>query len=231
MIELFPEGFEEIDRPHGVELVAYTDAGGEERMWHAFGSAKATEVEGGWEDRWREFHQPVRVGDVWIGPPWCEPPGDALAVVIDPGRAFGTGGHPTTRLALELLGGLPRGSLLEIGCGSGVLSIAAARLGFQPVTGLDIDQSAVDATRANAAANRVEVAAEARDALTDELEAADVAIANITREIVVAVAPRLQVRFLVASGYLMSDDPDLPGYAHLRRAAESGWAADLYERQ
>ena len=101
-------------------------------MLAAFPHADRTEVEAGWEDRWREFHRPVRVGPLWIGPPWETAPGDALAVVIDPGRAFGTGAHPTTRLCLELLLDLPRTSLLDVGCGSGVLSIAAARLGFGP---------------------------------------------------------------------------------------------------
>ena len=69
----------------------------------AFGGAARADVEEGWEDRWREFHRPVRVGPLWVGPPWEEPAADALAVVIDPGRAFGTGAHPTTRLCLELL--------------------------------------------------------------------------------------------------------------------------------
>ena len=140
MLELFPEGFEEVDRPQGVELAAYTDAGGEERLWHFFGGARADDVEAGWEDRWRAFHQPVRVGALWIGPPWETPPGDALAVVVDPGRAFGTGSHATTQLCLQFLQELERGSLLDVGCGSGVLSIAAALLGFAPVVGVDIEE-------------------------------------------------------------------------------------------
>ncbi|MDX6518855.1 MAG: ribosomal protein methyltransferase, partial [Gaiellaceae bacterium] len=106
MIELFPHGFEEHDDMHGVELAAYTDASGEERLWHAFGAVQAQDVEDGWEDRWRRFHRPARIGRLWVGPPWEEPDSDAIAVVIDPGRAFGTGTHPTTRLCLELLGEL-----------------------------------------------------------------------------------------------------------------------------
>ena len=85
------------------------------------------------------------MGPLWIGPPWESAPADALAVVIDPGRAFGTGAHATTRLCLELLLDAPRGSVLDVGCGSGVLAIAAARLGFGPVAAVDVDEIAVDA--------------------------------------------------------------------------------------
>ncbi len=126
MLELFPEGFEEIAGDGGLEIAAYTNAAGEERIWQAFGGAAATDVEEDWQDRWRQFHKPVRVGALWIGPPWETPDADAIAVVIDPGRAFGTGGHPTTQLCLELLEAEERSSVLDIGCGSGVLSIAAA---------------------------------------------------------------------------------------------------------
>ena len=102
-----------------------------------------------------QFHKPVRVGRLWIGPPWEEPDADAIAVVIDPGRAFGTGGHPTTQLCLELLEAEERGSVLDVGCGSGVLSIAAAKLGFAPVLAFDFDPQAVEASERNAADNGV----------------------------------------------------------------------------
>ena len=231
MIELFPEGFEEVDRADGVELIAYTDAGGEERLWRAFGgAASAKDVAEGWEDRWRAFHQPVRVGSLWIGQPWQEPPADAVAVVIDPGRAFGTGAHATTRLCLELLERTERGSLLDVGSGSGVLAIAAARLGFDPIFAVDEDEQAVAATRANAAMNGVRVDARHADALTDTLPPADVVVANVTRNVVEAVGARIDCRRLVTSGYLASDDPALPRFRHVERAAAEGWAADAYVR-
>ena len=179
MLELFPGGFEEVDRGGPTELVAYTDAGGEERLWQAFGGAAGADVDAGWEDRWRDFHRPVRIGPLWVGPPWETAPARAIPVVIDPGRAFGTGSHATTRLCLELLLELERGSLLDIGCGSGVLAIAAAKLGFDPVAGIDSEVPAVDATLTNAAANDVIVSATRVDALTAPLPAADVAVANI----------------------------------------------------
>src|SRR5207302_10084289 len=105
-----------------------------------------------WRDRWMAFHRPVLIGPIWIGPPWCEPPADAISIVIEPGRAFGTGAHATTRLCIELLLELERGSLVDLGCGSGVLAIAAAKLWSSPVLALDSDQGAVAATAANAAA-------------------------------------------------------------------------------
>ena len=230
MLELFPGGFEEVQGADGLELVAYTDAAGEERLWHAFGSAAAAPVAEDWADRWRRFHRPVRVGRLWVGPPWEEPDADAVAVVVDPGRAFGTGGHPTTRLCLALLQDVAAGSLLDVGCGSGVLSIAAAKLGYGPVLGVDADPHAVEATRANAAANGIEVRAELRDARGETLPEADVTVANIALDAVEALAPGLRSPLVLTSGYLVSERPELPGYAHRRRVERDGWAADLYER-
>jgi ribosomal protein L11 methyltransferase len=230
MLALFPEGFEEAAGRDGVELAAYTDAGGQERLRAAFGEVHVAEVPPGWEDRWREFHRPVRVGPLWVGPPWERPPHDALAVVIDPGRAFGTGAHATTRLCLELLPELPRGSLIDLGCGSGVLAIAAARLGFAPVRALDRDADAIEATRRNAAANGVEVRCEIADALTAPLPAADVIVANLTLPLLVVLAPRLDAGVAVTSGYLAGSRFELPGFRRRERRERDGWAADLFER-
>jgi ribosomal protein L11 methyltransferase len=230
MLELFPEGFEEVERADGVELVAYTDPGGEERLWQAFGGGRSSEVPGGWEDRWRAFHRPVRVGPLWIGPPWEDPPTNAVAVRIDPGRAFGTGAHATTRLCLELLADLPRGSLMDLGCGSGVVAIASGRLGFGPVLAMDVDPAAVEATERNARANDVRVETRLGDLLRDSLPDADVAIANLTLDLVESLGPRLNVRAVVTSGYLVADRPKLAGFAAVDRRVSDGWAADLHER-
>jgi hypothetical protein len=92
-----------------------------------------------------------------------------------------------------------------------------------------VDEHAVQATRANARANGVEVDAVVADVLAAELPPADIAVANITRPTLEALAPRLRSPVLVGSGYLPSDDAELTGYRHIRRLERDGWAADLYE--
>lgn len=150
-------------------------------------------------------------------------------MLIEPGRAFGTGGHPTTRLCLDFLQELPRGSLVDVGCGSGVLAVTAALLGFEPVVAVDNDPHAVEATLENAAANSVALEARVADAFVDALPEADVAVANIAAEAV----PWLGLRAAVAvvSGYLVTDEPRPPGYDHVERRRLGGWAADLFRRR
>ena len=230
LLSLFPEGFEEVDRGDAVELVAYTDGPGAARLRAAFGRVDVRPVPPDWERRWQAFHQPVEVGPLWVGPPWQEPPPDTLAVVIEPGRAFGTGAHPTTRLCLELLTTLPPTSALDVGCGSGVLAAAAATLGFAPVHAVDNDPAAVAAARANASANGVEVEVRLADAATDPLPAAELALANVSLADVEALAPRLRSRLLVASGYLARERPAPAGFRPREQRQLDGWAADLFER-
>jgi ribosomal protein L11 methylase PrmA len=142
----------------------------------------------------------VQIGSLWIGPPWEVPPADVTAVVIEPARAFGTGAQPTTQLCVQLL------------------------------LALDSDEHAVAATRANAAANGVEVEARLADIFAADLPPADVALANITRTALESLATRLDARWLVSSGYLPTDPSALEPFRHVRRITREGWAADLYER-
>jgi ribosomal protein L11 methyltransferase len=228
-VELAPAGYEEVEAGELVELAAYGEDA--ERVLAAFPDAVAREVEAGWEERWRAFHRPVEIGPLWVGPPWEAPPADALAVVVDPGRAFGTGAHATTRLCLELLLEQPAGSVLDVGCGSGVLAIAAARLGHAPVTAVDVDEAAVAATLGNAAANGVVLDVARRDATIERLPAADLALANIAAAAVVGIAAELDAARLVTSGYLAADEPVVEGFRRLERRLRDGWAADLFERR
>jgi ribosomal protein L11 methyltransferase len=136
---------------------------------------------------------------LWIVPSWCEPVDPAaINIRLDPGLAFGTGEHPTTRLCLRWLAAhlQPGASVLDYGCGSGILAIAAAKLGAGAVSGVDIDPSAIAASRANAEANRVAVSF----ALPDDAPAppADVLLANILAGPLEMLAPLLAER--VADG-------------------------------
>ena len=222
-IERFPEGFEEIVAAGELELAGYVEG-------PAPLDLDATDVEAGWEERWREFHRPVRAGPFWIGPPWETPAADALPLVIDPGRAFGTGAHATTRLCVELLTELQPGSLLDVGTGSGIVAIAAAKLGFAPVLGVDVDPAAVEAARTNAAVNAVSIDVREGDATAEPLPQVDVAVANVSLALVESLLPFVEARHVVASGYLESDEPRLRPYVRRARRVRDGWAADLLER-
>ena len=231
MLELFPQGFEEVDHEgDDLELAAYASARDEERFWQVFGPGAATDAEGDWEEAWKRFHKPIRVGPLWVGPPWATADAGAVAVVIDPGRAFGTGGHATTRLCLELLLERPRSDLVDLGCGSGVLAIAAAKLGFTPVTALDVDPDAVAAATANACANGVDIQVRQADVFVEALPAAALALANVTLQAVELLAPRLETNTLIVSGYLAGERPALPEWEHVERREEGGWAADRFAR-
>jgi ribosomal protein L11 methyltransferase len=231
LLDLAPAGFEEIDHAGEVELAAYVGVTGHAAIREAFPDTVVSHVEPGWEHRWREFHRPAWAGSVWLGPPWETPPADVLAVVIDPGRAFGTGAHPTTRLCVELLAVLElRGSLLDIGCGSGVLAVAGARLGYGPITAIDDDPVAVEATRANAEANGVELEATLTDAESGTLPAADVAVANILLRPVEEILARLESGLVITSGYLAGERPRARGWEVRDHVELDGWAAHVLAR-
>jgi ribosomal protein L11 methyltransferase len=228
LLALAPAGFEEVEHPGALELVVYTDDAGRAAVENVFPDAAAERVEPGWEDRWREFHHAVRAGSLWVGPPWEAPAAGELAVVIDPGRAFGTGAHPTTRASLELLARRPPSSLLDAGCGSGVVAIAAARLGFGPVVAVDADAVAVEVTKENAARNGVALEARQLDVLEEALPRAAIVVANIELRIVESLLARCEALHAITSGYLAREAPAAPGWTQLDAVEVEGWAAHLF---
>ena len=231
LLELVPAGIEETEHDAVAELVVYVEEDAVDGVLAAFPDATVAAVAEGWEDAWRDFHRPVIAGGLWLGPPWETPPDATRAIVIDPGRAFGTGAHPTTRLCVDLLASLDgRGSLLDVGCGSGVLAIAGCRLGFAPVLAVDVDPIAVATTRANALANGVTVESSVVDARSGSLPVTDVAVANVLLRPVEEILVRLDARTALTSGYLASDTPVAPEWRHLERRALEGWAADVWAR-
>jgi ribosomal protein L11 methyltransferase len=201
---LAPNGVEEERGPGYVEYAIYGGEGelpelGEIDAAVGEGTVEvsATEVPDDWADRWRDFHKPLLVGDrLWLRPSWEPPREGTIDVVVDPGQAFGTGAHPTTRLCLEFLleleaAGEAHGPLTDLGTGSGVLAIAAAKLGWGPIHAHDHEPPALEAAAANAAANGVEVALQ-RINLREQLPAlAPTVVANLTAPILRAVAVQL----------------------------------------
>ena len=198
-----------------------------------------------WKLAYRRHFKTENVGRRLVTVPAWEkvPAGDRLPIVLDPGMAFGTGKHETTRACLEYIDELaPVASFLDMGCGSGILSIAAAKLGCGAVTGFDVDAEAVEASRANAAANGVAVtffkyglgARERRD-----LSTADLVVANILGPLLIRFADEIApcaTRHLVVSGILTTLYPEVlaafasRGFAEVSRKTLGEWTTGLLRR-
>lgn len=258
---LAPNGVEEEHGPGYVEYAIYGGEGelpelGEIEVAAGDGLVElvSTVVPDDWADRWQDFHKPLLVGDrLWLRPSWEPPRGGAIDLVVDPGRAFGTGAHPTTRLCLEFLleleaAGEAHGPLTDLGAGSGVLAIAAAKLGWTPVAAFDHEQASIEAAAENAATNEVSIELQKlnlRDGLPD---LGSTVVANLTAPVLKAVAVQLPPTAdiapappsppatLVCSGLLPSELDDIAaafaplGLAEAERRHDGDWSALLLRR-
>jgi ribosomal protein L11 methyltransferase len=246
LIEIAPMGVEQVDGDGVTEFAVYGAPGelpsfpeGQAEVGGIVVQVSGREVPDDWAERWKRFHRPVLIaGQIYVRPPWEEPalrPG-VTEIVIDPGQAFGTGTHPTTALCLELMLDLKaQGSFADLGCGSGVLAIAAAKLGFGPVTAIDAERQAVDATRVNARENAVRLErVERGDLRNAPAPKADVVAANLMRPLLLRVAELWAGQppaTLVVSGLLEHEaDEVAAAFAPLterRRLTSLGWSALL----
>jgi ribosomal protein L11 methyltransferase len=236
LLELAPGGVEEVDAPDGdngvVEYAVYgapgelPDIGAlQAAAGDALVEVRSERVPDDWSDRWKRFYHPALIGGrLYVRPPWERPAerGGVVEVVIDPGRAFGTGTHATTSMCLELLldaappGGLlrvlrrGRRSFCDLGCGSGVLAIAAAKLGFRPVLAFDSEQAAIEECARNARDNYADLTVKRVDLRREETPVADVVTANLTAGLLKLIAERWSAgapapRTLIASGFLTTE--------------------------
>jgi ribosomal protein L11 methyltransferase len=254
LLELAPNGLEEERGPGWVEFAIYgppgevPDVG--ELQAAAGGSlvdVTTTSVPDDWADRWADFHRPIEVaGRIGVRPSWWDPKEGLIDVVVDPGRAFGTGGHPTTRLCLELLieleeAGDASGPIADWGTGSGVLGIAAGKLGWSPVTGCDRELPSLETARANAAANEVEMEIERVDVREGPPPLARTVVANLTGNLLRDCAAQMSPadpdpRALVCSGMLESEIDEVGvafagvGLAEGARRVDHGWGGLLLRR-
>ncbi|MEJ5171204.1 MAG: 50S ribosomal protein L11 methyltransferase [Fimbriimonadales bacterium] len=200
-----------------------------------------------WSETWKRFFKPFRVGDrLVVRPSWESVslgPGD-VEVEIDPGQAFGTGDHPTTRLCLQLLAGLPWDGLrvADVGCGSGILGIAAAKLGAAEVVGVDIDEASVEVARQNAQRNGVPCRWLVGNGFEPlEGDAFDAAFSNIISAVLIRIAPDAAraVRpggLWIVSGVIEANWPDVlraaenAGFGLMEARREGEWLAAVLQR-
>lgn len=250
LLEIAPGGVEEVDIDSGVVEYAVYGPPGElpslGAMRAVAGGALvevvSSEVADDWAERWREFHRPLRLGGrLGVRPPW-EPPADTeLDLVIDPGRAFGTGAHATTRLCLELLLGLdpdPGSGVVDLGCGSGVLGIAAAALGWGPVLALDYDPLSVAATAENARVNGVKLEVRRFDLRSETVPPASLVLANLLAPLLLEWCARMREPpgSVIASGLLVGEADAVAeafaraGLGERERRVSGDWAALLLAR-
>jgi ribosomal protein L11 methyltransferase len=234
LLELAPGGVEEESGGGWVEYAIYGPPGEvpelpalEAAAGEGLVEIRSTEIPDDWADSWRDFHEPAVIagGRLTVRPSWHQPqpashpvaPGrdeeaTGIDVVVDPGQAFGTGAHATTRMCLELLleladAGEAGGPLADLGTGSGVLAIAAAKLGWAPVLALDHERVALDAAEANAAANGVELELRRVNLREEAHPPVPTLVANLTAPLLGVVAARLESppRALVCSGLLATE--------------------------
>jgi ribosomal protein L11 methyltransferase len=256
LLELVPSGVEEKVVEGGVVEFAVYGPPGELPALPALKAAagealvevRTEEIPDDWAERWRAFHRPL-VFDTRLAvrPPWEPPANTAIDLVIDPGQAFGTGSHATTRLCLEALLALApgEGGFVDLGSGSGVLGVAAARLGWDPVLALDFDPAAVQATGENARRNGVELEARRYDLRSDpvEVSTAPTVAANLLAPLLLGWAERLsgvkpeaRPKRVVASGLLRGEGDRVAnafaglGLIETRRLAAGEWTASILSR-
>ncbi len=250
LVQLAPGGVEEETGPDWVEYAIYGGEGELPDLGEVEAAAgddlveiTSEKIPDDWADRWRDFHEPTVLagGRVVIRPEWhASPEPGVLDVVIDPGQAFGTGAHPTTRMCVELLikladQGSASGALVDLGTGSAVLAIVAAKLGWSPVLGVDHELPAMEAAAENASVNGVEISFERKNLRAEPAPSAPTVVANLTAPVLRDVAANLAdpPRQMILSGLLtdeaqgVADEFGVHGLKAAERLDSGDWSALL----
>jgi ribosomal protein L11 methyltransferase len=228
---LLAAGMEELELDDAVEFALYGDSLPTDEVVRSLAGDTLlelvrTSVDSDWASAWQSHLVPVTAGGFTIRPPWLA--GGADDLVIDPGPSFGAASHPTTRMCLELLRGIAPTGVIDWGTGSGVLAIAAARLGFAPVRAIEVDPAAAHVARRNAGRNGVDVVVTVGD-VTLSAPFAPLVLANLTLPLLNSLSRERVPNRMIASGFLSGRRPDLPMTVVDSRELD-GWAALVLER-
>ena len=201
-------------------------------------------VEKDWSQEWKRLIKPVTVGRLWVGPPWEKPAPGKVSLFIEPKMAFGTGDHPTTSLCLAAVDAFmaahPHASVLDVGTGTGVLALAAKKLGAGRVVGTDNDPVAVELARECAAENRIEGVELSQKGLPAVKGQFDLVLANILANTLITLAPQLAAKVkarLVLAGVLLPQAKDVTraftahGLVASGQAVSGDWVRLDFERR
>lgn len=269
LMELAPTGVEEVRDGDIVEYAVYGPPGEipelpdlQAAVGDDLVEVTTSEVADDWHERWKDFHGSVLIGDgsrgfVMLRPTW-EPSGASegvIELVLDPGQAFGTGSHPTTRLCVDLLldvapggrwgagQGEGGGEVVDLGCGSGVLAIAAHKLGFETIRACDFDPLSVEATEVNARLNDVPLEVERADLREGLPPLAPTVLANLMRPLLLEVCEKIAalpgghgIERIILSGLLDEEADEISaayaalGLTERRRVSDGGWTGLLLTR-
>ena len=184
-----------------------------------------------WENNWKQYYKPIEIGKITVVPSWEEIPEETIPLVLDPGLTFGTGSHASTHMVLEAIQEIDTEgkTVLDLGCGSGILGIASMLLGASSCTAYDIDEKSPDVVASNAALNNVSIDAHFGDVLSKNWEGYDIVLANIVADIISKLVPKVKSQIFIVSGIIDGREDEITsllkrnGYEIIKHFHEDEW--------
>ena len=199
------------NRYKGISRIKFYALPGDEIL-NEFPNSQTREVrDEDWENNWKQYYKPIEIGKLTVVPSWEERPEKGISLVLDPGLTFGTGSHATTHMCLQAIQqiNLEDKTVLDLGCGSGILGIGTMLLGAKECTAIDIDEKSPDVVNSNAALNNVTINAYSGDVLGKIWSGYDLIIANIVADVILKLIPNVKSPYFIISGIIDGREPEI----------------------